>query len=142
MKCLLQLADSKGQGVVFYETVVSLKQQRHTIIEALPLSKDLLSVLPGNFRQELMSVESDWSQHHKVISFTPERPFRRAMVPQLPYFMIQFDHKGERGYGHVIEGAEAGEAFEQQDEYGMSEAAMGGGKFDRWFGESRGAQEE
>lgn len=58
------------------------------------------------------------------------------MVPQLPYFMIQFDHKGERGYGHVIEGAEAGEAFEQQDEYGMSEAAMGGGKFDRWFGES------
>ncbi|PWN20237.1 hypothetical protein BCV69DRAFT_312843 [Microstroma glucosiphilum] len=133
MKCLLQLADSKGQGVVFYETVVSLKQQRHTVIEALPLEKDLLSSLPGNFRQELMNVESDWSQHHKVISFTPDRPFRRAMVPQLPYFMIQFDHKGEKGYGHVIEGAEAGEAFEQQDEYAMSEAAMGGGKFDRWF---------
>lgn len=26
------------------------------------------------------------------------------MVPNLPYFMVQFDHKGEKGYGHVIEG--------------------------------------
>lgn len=26
------------------------------------------------------------------------------MVPQLPYFMIQWDYKGEKGFGHVIEG--------------------------------------
>ena len=32
-----------------------------------------------------------------------ERPFRRSLVPQLPYFMVQWDHKGEKGYGHVIE---------------------------------------
>jgi len=30
------------------------------------------------------------------------------MVPNLPYFMVQFDHKGEKGYGHVIEGSGAG----------------------------------
>ncbi|MCO5569442.1 hypothetical protein L7F22_023154 [Adiantum nelumboides] len=35
--------------------------------------------------------------------FTPARPFRRSLVPQLPYFMVQWDHKGEKGYGHVIE---------------------------------------
>lgn len=25
------------------------------------------------------------------------------MVPNLPYFMVMFDYKGEKGYGHVIE---------------------------------------
>jgi Protein similar to CwfJ C-terminus 2 len=30
------------------------------------------------------------------------------MVPNLPYFMVQFDHKGEKGYGHVIEGSSSG----------------------------------
>lgn len=25
------------------------------------------------------------------------------MVPNLPYFMVQFDYKGEKGFGHVIE---------------------------------------
>jgi len=30
------------------------------------------------------------------------------MVPNLPYFMVQFDHKGEKGYGHVIEGSDKG----------------------------------
>ena len=30
--------------------------------------------------------------------------FRHAMVPNLPYFMVQWDHKGEKGFGHVIEG--------------------------------------
>ena len=52
--------------------------------------------------------ETEWSQHKKLIDFSA-RPggFRRAMVPNLPYFMVQFDYKGEKGYGHVIEG-EAG----------------------------------
>lgn len=31
------------------------------------------------------------------------------MVPNLPYFMVQFDHKGEKGYGHVIEGSDKGD---------------------------------
>jgi hypothetical protein len=53
--------------------------------------------------------ESEWSQHKKLIDFSA-RPggFRRAMVPNLPYFMVQFDHKGEKGYGHVIEGSSSG----------------------------------
>ncbi|PLW28921.1 hypothetical protein PCASD_19621 [Puccinia coronata f. sp. avenae] len=35
-----------------------------------------------------------------------ERPggFRCSMVSQLPYFMIQWDYRGEKGFGHVIEG--------------------------------------
>ena len=48
------------------------------------------------------------------------------MVPNLPYFMVQFDHKGEKGYGHVIEGA--AEAHDD-DEQGMAEGEKGGGEF-------------
>lgn len=110
MKCLFQLAAAEVQdrSYVFYETVISLRQQRHTCIEAVPLGRDLLATLPGHFQVELSSVEGEWSQNKKVIEFSPQKPFRRSMVSQLPYFMVQFDHKGERGYGHVIEGADAG----------------------------------
>ena len=42
------------------------------------------------------------------------------MVPNLPYFMVQFDHKGEKGYGHVIEGTA---------DDGLEEGEKGGSEF-------------
>ena len=27
-------------------------------------------------------------------------------MPNIPYFMVQWDYKGEKGYGHVIEGVD------------------------------------
>ena len=73
--------------------------------------------------------EAEWSQHKKLIDFTT-RPggFRRMMVPNLPYFMVQFDYKGEKGYGHVIEGS--GDVA--GDEEGLDEGEKGGGDFPRW----------
>lgn len=50
------------------------------------------------------------------------------MVPNLPYFMVQFDHKGEKGYGHVIEGS--GDAG--GDDEGLDEGEKGGGDFPRY----------
>jgi hypothetical protein len=38
------------------------------------------------------------------------------MVPHLPYFMVQFDHKGENGYGHVIEGVGDGDGDDEGDD--------------------------
>ena len=51
------------------------------------------------------------------------------MVPNLPYFMVQFDYKGEKGYGHVIEGVNAAEETEE----GMDEGEKGGGDFPSYF---------
>lgn len=130
MKCLMQLAHSRKQGVIFYETVHNLKHQRHTVIEALPVALDLFTQLPGYFKQEILTIEAEWSDNKKLIHFTPERPFRRAMVPQLPYFMVQWDYKGEKGYGHVIEGGETMNGGEE-DTYGIAEASKGGGDFPR-----------
>ncbi|PLW18805.1 hypothetical protein PCANC_06650 [Puccinia coronata f. sp. avenae] len=106
MKCLMKMfAEKHDKGVVFYETVLSFKYQRHTYIEAVPIPWDLFNDIPAYFRESINSSESEWSQHKKLIDFS-ERPggFRRSMVSQLPYFMIQWDYRGEKGFGHVIEG--------------------------------------
>lgn len=52
------------------------------------------------------------------------------MVPNLPYFMVQFDHKGEKGYGHVIEGTGESAGQGEEDE-GADEGGRGGGEFPR-----------
>ena len=54
------------------------------------------------------------------------------MVPNLPYFMVQFDYKGEKGYGHVIEGtSEAANAGDEEDG-NIDEGEKGGGEFPRY----------
>ncbi len=50
------------------------------------------------------------------------------MVPNLPYFMVQFDYKGEKGYGHVIEGVGEG----PQEEEGIDDGDQGKGEFP-WY---------
>jgi hypothetical protein len=92
------------QGVVFYETVLNLKWQKHTVIECVPLPWNLFDDSPQYFKESILAADSEWTQHKKLIDFS-SRPggFRRAMVPNLPYFMVMFDYKGEKGYGHVIE---------------------------------------
>lgn len=66
------------------------------------------------------------------------------MVPNLPYFMVQFDYKGEKGYGHVIESEGGGKSKnkvgyglegddEEDDVLGMEGTGeKGGGEFPRW----------
>ncbi|WFD33044.1 Pre-mRNA-splicing factor cwf19 [Malassezia sp. CBS 17886] len=103
MKCLIRMAAARGASMVFFETVVSLRQQKHTYIEAVPLPADVFQEIPAYFKTALSDVESEWSDHAKIIYFSPSRPFQRSMVSRLPYFMVQWDYKGERGYGHVIE---------------------------------------
>lgn len=53
------------------------------------------------------------------------------MVKNLPYFMVQWDYKGEKGYGHVIEGV--GDSAAAGDEAGgqVDEGDRGGGEFPR-----------
>ncbi|KAF8967089.1 CwfJ C-terminus 1-domain-containing protein-like protein [Flammula alnicola] len=129
MKCLMRMYAEEDKGIVFFETVISLKKQKHTCIECIPVPWELFDLLPGYFKESILSSEAEWSQHKKLIDFSA-RPggFRRAMVPNLPYFMIQFDHKGEKGYGHVIEGA-----ADAQDEDGLEEGEKGGGEFPFYF---------
>ncbi|KAF5360647.1 hypothetical protein D9756_004848 [Leucocoprinus leucothites] len=128
MKCLMRMFAEDDKGVVFYETVISLKWQKHTFIECVPLPWDHFELIPGYFKESILTSEAEWSQHKKLIDFSA-RPggFRRAMVPNLPYFMVQFDYKGEKGYGHVIEGT----GKDMDDD--VDEGEKGGGEFPRYF---------
>ncbi|KAI0712218.1 CwfJ C-terminus 1-domain-containing protein-like protein [Earliella scabrosa] len=131
MKCLMRMFAEEDKGVVFYETVLSIKAQKHTYIECVPLPWDQFEQIPGYFKESILMSEAEWSQHKKLIDFS-SRPggFRRAMVPNLPYFMVQFDYKGEKGYGHVIEGTSEVSANGDED---IDEGEKGGGEFPRWF---------
>ncbi|KAJ7069993.1 CwfJ C-terminus 1-domain-containing protein-like protein [Mycena amicta] len=133
MKCLMRMFAEEDQGVIFYETVISLKGQKHTFIECVPLPWEQFEDIPQYFKESILASEAEWSQHKKLIDFS-RRPggFRRAMVPNLPYFMVQFDYKGEKGYGHVIEGTGDGGAGEE-DGAGLEEGEKGGGEFPRYF---------
>ncbi|RDB18086.1 CWF19-like protein 2 [Hypsizygus marmoreus] len=130
MKCLMRMYAEEDKGVLFYETVITLKWQKHTYIECVPLPWEQFELIPGYFKESILTSEAEWSQHKKLIDFSA-RPggFRRAMVPNLPYFMVQFDHKGEKGYGHVIEGTDVPNG----EEDGMDEGEKGGGDFPSYF---------
>ncbi|TDL23177.1 hypothetical protein BD410DRAFT_721682 [Rickenella mellea] len=133
MKCLMRMFAEEDKGVVFYETVINIKWQKHTFIECVPLPWDQFEDVPQYFKESILSSETEWTQHKKLIDFSA-RPggFRRAMVPNLPYFMVQFDHKGEKGYGHVIEGTSEAAGGGEEDG-AIDEGEKGGGDFPSYF---------
>uniref|UniRef100_V5EKN6 Uncharacterized protein n=2 Tax=Kalmanozyma brasiliensis (strain GHG001) TaxID=1365824 RepID=V5EKN6_KALBG len=128
-KCLLQLAAAGGRAVVFYETVVSLKGQAHSVIEAVILPKPAMDLVPGVFKESLRSVGGEWSTHKKVIEFSSSRPFRHALVPNLPYFAVSWDYRWNTGYGHVIENMDSdrGGKVEDENAFDVDEMTAGGG---------------
>ncbi|KAK4046461.1 Pre-mRNA-splicing factor cwf19 [Microbotryomycetes sp. JL201] len=159
MKTLMQMnASEHDKGVIFFESCINLKHQRHTSIECIPVPFDLFDELPSYFKASLLTnrrglcaltdmmlpdtasqeaidtSEQEWSQHKKRIDFRSDRPFRRSMVPNLPYFMVQFDYKGEKGFGHVIEGVDDAPEHDHDGQELRGELGeQGSGQFPKWF---------
>lgn len=50
MKCLMKMYAEEDKGVVFFETVLSLRKQKHTYIECIPVPWELFDLLPGYFK--------------------------------------------------------------------------------------------
>ncbi|KAG8798505.1 hypothetical protein FRC17_007408, partial [Serendipita sp. 399] len=134
MKCLIRMFDQEDKGVVFYETIISLRWQKHTYIECVPVPYSHFEDMPGYFKESILMSESEWSQHKKLIDFSA-RPggFRRAMVPNLPYFAVLFDYKGQKGFGHVIEGVGDAAGGGDDPDGAVDEGEKGGGEFPKWF---------
>ncbi|GAA5943623.1 CWF19 family protein [Sporobolomyces koalae] len=134
MKTLMQMFAEEDKGVVFFETITTHKYQKHSYIEAIPIPFDIFDQLPIYFQEAISTSESEWSQHKKLITFSSGRPFRRALVPNLPYFMVQFDYKGENGFGHIIEGVDDAPERDLDGEERRGEVGeKGGGEFPRYF---------
>ena len=50
MKCLMRMFAEQDKGVVFYETVINIRWQRHTFIECVPLPWDQFEAVPAYFK--------------------------------------------------------------------------------------------
>ena len=46
----MRMFAEQDMGVVFYETVLSLKWQKHTVIECVPLPWEKFDLIPGYFK--------------------------------------------------------------------------------------------
>lgn len=44
----------EDKGVVFYETVISLKWQKHSVIECVPVPWEQFDILPGYFKVRIL----------------------------------------------------------------------------------------
>ncbi|KAI9496028.1 CwfJ C-terminus 1-domain-containing protein-like protein [Zychaea mexicana] len=99
-KCLLQMFNEQGCGVVFMETVTNLRSHRHTAIECIPIPYGVYEEAPAYFKESILGVDEEWSQHKKLIE-TTSRGFRNSMVKDLPYFHVWCGL--DSSYGHVIE---------------------------------------
>ncbi len=50
MKCLMRMFAKENKGVIFFETCVSFRQQRHTYIECIPVPAEQFEDLPAYFK--------------------------------------------------------------------------------------------
>ena len=60
MKCLMRMFAEEDKGVGFYETVLSIKAQKHTYIECVPLPWDQFEQIPGYFKVSLVTLPTRW----------------------------------------------------------------------------------
>ena len=55
MKSVMRMCSEEDKGVVFYETVITLKWQKHSVIECVPVPWEQFDVLPGYFKVRILS---------------------------------------------------------------------------------------
>jgi hypothetical protein len=61
MKTLIRMGAARERGVVFYETVLTLKTQKHSVIECVPVPWKIHDEAPAYFRVRRLSLPlSGW----------------------------------------------------------------------------------
>ncbi|KAG0256608.1 hypothetical protein BG011_004426 [Mortierella polycephala] len=114
MKCLIQMNAKEDKAVIFSETVINLKWQKHTVIECIPIPWDAGQAAPGYFKEAILSADEEWSQHKKLIETDTKLPgnggFRKRLTNKLPFFHVWFGSP-DKGYGHVIENSDKFEDY-------------------------------
>ncbi|KAF9935199.1 hypothetical protein FBU30_006284 [Linnemannia zychae] len=114
MKCLIQMNAAEDKAMIFSETVINLKWQKHTVIECIPIPWQAGQAAPGYFKEAILSADEEWSQHKKLIETNAKDPanggFRRRLTSKMPFFHVWLGSP-DKGYGHVIENADRFEEY-------------------------------
>ncbi|KAJ5388330.1 hypothetical protein N7509_010871 [Penicillium cosmopolitanum] len=108
MKSLTRMYHDQGRDVIFYENAAQPQRKRHASMEVVPLPYSLGETSPAFFKEAILSAESEWSQHRKLIDTLAKSKqglgrsaFRRTLVKEMPYFHVWFELDG--GLGHIVE---------------------------------------
>ncbi|CAG8000119.1 unnamed protein product [Penicillium olsonii] len=108
MKSLTRMYHDQGRDVIFYENAAQPQRKKHASMEAVPLPYSLGETSPAFFKEAILSAESEWSQHKKLIDTLAKSKqglgrsaFRRSLVKEMPYFHVWFELDG--GLGHIVE---------------------------------------
>jgi len=99
-KYLVKMFQVQKKEIIFFESAMNLKKQRHGFIECVPLDLKEGQQARLYFKKALMESESEWSDHKKIID-TTGRGVKRSIPEGFPYFNVEFGIDG--GYAHVIE---------------------------------------
>ncbi|KAJ5190839.1 cell cycle control protein [Penicillium cinerascens] len=131
MKSLTRMYHDQGRDVIFYENAAHPQRKRHASMEAVPLPYSLGETSPAFFKEAILSAESEWSQHRKLIDTLAKAKqglgrsaFRRTLVKEMPYFHVWFELDG--GLGHIVEDENRwpkGDLFAREVIGGMLDAA-------------------
>jgi len=60
----MRMFAEEDKGVVFFETVLSLKKQKHTCIECIPVPWEQFDLLPGYFKV-CLPIKVRWCKPHR-----------------------------------------------------------------------------
>ncbi|KAJ0981117.1 hypothetical protein J5N97_009372 [Dioscorea zingiberensis] len=101
-KCLIRMFAEQDKEVVFMETVIGLaKQQRHCLVECVPIPSEVAKQAPLYFKKAIDEAEDEWGQHEmkKLIQTTGN--LRHVIPENFAYFHVEFGL--DRGFVHVID---------------------------------------
>ncbi|KAK7295139.1 hypothetical protein RJT34_18043 [Clitoria ternatea] len=82
-KFLIMMFAKQEKEVVFLETVMGLaQQQRHCMVECIPLPQDIAKEAPLYFKEAIDEAEDEWSQHNaKKLIDTSQKGLQAQMEP-------------------------------------------------------------
>jgi hypothetical protein len=103
MKALTRFYHAQNRAVIFYENAARPNRRPHAALTAIPLPWSLGETASAFFREALLTAESEWSQHRKIIDTLGggRGEFRRKLAKEMPYFHVWLELDG--GMGHVVE---------------------------------------
>lgn len=97
---LVKMWKAEEKDVIFFESVLNLRKQYHTVVHCVPLTRDEGEFAPMIFKKAILECDTQWSQNKKLID-TREKGLRRSVPKGFPYFSVEFEMGG--GFAHVVE---------------------------------------
>jgi len=102
-KGLVAMHSARGDDCVFVETARNVKHQPHTMVECIPMPKEVGETAPIYFKKAIDESETEWTDNKKLIPLRGTE-LRKAIPKGFSYMAIDFGL--QPGYAHVIENEE------------------------------------